>query len=117
MQPRKECLFRVTAPLCIEHRFVARSANSDLKFVLRISEHGRNPVSDLDPAVRSSKYGWTGAQTVKDFAEEPFAAVSAAAFCEVLRATFPGARGNLRRFLNTRVILPKPRHCSRLFRE
>ena len=51
---------------------------------------------------------------MEDFAEEPFAGVSAAAFGEVLRADFPGQRGDFRRFRHAGVVLPQPGHGRRV---
>ena len=54
---------------------------------------------------------------MQNFAEKPFAGISAAAFGEILRANFLCQRGDFRRLGHAGVVFPKPRHRGGVFGE
>ena len=76
---------------------------------------GGDPIGEFHPGMRGVENLGAGAQAMENFAEEPFAAVNAAAFGEILRADFARERGDFRGLGHAGVVLPQPGHARRDF--
>ena len=98
---------------------MSSGANPNRQLVRRFgsSESRRDEIGQFDPRMSGRENFRRCAEAMEDFAKEPFARIPPAAFGEVLRATFAGEFCNFRGFSHTGVILPKPRHCRRIFRK
>src|SRR5437879_2639978 len=117
MQPRKKFAIGIPSPVIIEHRFMTGGTNADLEFIRCFSarKHSGNPVRYFNPTMCGVENFWSRPQAMKNFAEEPFAAVSATALSQVLRSHLRSQLCDLRGFLDSGMILPKPGHSGRVF--
>ena len=115
---KKLCVW-IATPIVIVHRLVAGSADPDGQFIrgFRSSQHRGHPIGAFDPHVGSVKNFRAAAQAMQNFAEKPFAGVSAAAFREVLGPELASQFGNLGCFGNAGMVFPQPGHRSRILGE
>ena len=119
MDLRKELGIRVAAPIIVVHGLMAGGANSHREpgRALGAGEHRGHPIGTFGPGIGRIENFGSRPQAVEDFAEEPFAAVSAAAFGEILRAHLARHGGDLGGFGYGSVVLPQPGHRRRIFGE
>ena len=112
-------LVGIAAPCRAIHRLVTGGADAgdELVGMQRVRQRGGNEVGQFNPAMCGIENFRRGAKAFQDFAEEPFARIGAAALDEVLRAHLLRERGDLGGFGDAGVILPQPRHRSRVVGE